>query len=116
MSQPTPPPPDRTPTGRPQAKGTAPFRRHFAELEVGPAAERTGVRRAALALAAAALTVLLFNSQGLATWALDHALTGGPLWRSVLTIADGWHSIAAQLGLTAPFDAIRAAVRRLQLL
>lgn len=104
------------PNGRPQAKGTAPFRRHFAELEVGPEAERTSARRGAVALAAAALVALLFNADGLASWALDHALTGGEHWRTLLSLAERWRELADGLGLTAFHDAIRTTTRWLQFL
>lgn len=103
---------DAPPPGRPG--GTAAFRHHAAELDIGRGMHVWPVGAVARALAVGALIALIFASGPVRDWAFNLPLWMGPVRDGLFAAADAWHTWMQAIGATALFDAIRGALESLR--
>ncbi len=98
----------------PGPAGTAPFRRHAAELDLFagqatmPAARLVGILAIAAGLAA------LVNAEALSVWAIDLPLWLGPVRTGIVAATQAWADATAAAGLHTPYDAARDLFRQFQ--
>ncbi|NBB82627.1 MAG: hypothetical protein GVY28_04410 [Alphaproteobacteria bacterium] len=113
MTPPAPSDPDNArPPGTPG--GTAAFRHHAAELDIGRHMHVWPVGAVARAIALAAVTALIFASGPVRDWAFNLPLWMGPLRDGLFAAADAWHTWMQAIGATWPYDTIRGWLEALR--
>ena len=105
-----------TETGDPthDVRGTAPFRRHAAELNLFAGMHPMRLGRIAWMLVLATLIAAMLNSRSITNWAVELPFELGMVRDWVVAAADTWHGWMTALGLDQVHAAARDAFRRFQ--
>ncbi len=103
-------------TGQPtqDVRGTAPFRRHAAELDLFAGMHPMRVGRIAWILALATLIAAMLNSRSITNWAVELPFELGMVRDWIILASQTWHGWMMALGLDQVHTAVRDAFRWLQ--
>lgn len=103
-------------TGQPHhpVHGTAPFRRHAAELDLFEGTHPARLRRVVLILALATVFAAMLNSGAIVNWAIELPFWLGIMRDGIVAAANTWDQWMTGLGCDQVHAAVREAFRWLQ--